>query len=1782
MPSLPFYRLFLEGFVPGLEPQPHGDVVDELVWPMVGALRSVLTRVTFFLTLVLSYLLFSFASVLVLNAPFGFMIYLAAYKWRYVYIAFAFTASVIFSVLSSAVLFLWRLNPERVELITFTLLCSFTRWLWVIKPGVGRRLHVLPRSGLLGVFIVLKPLGNIVLNVSQYWRKVRLSRDLEVFSVLNVALPKLQCDVPGALNPTTTDLDVTEYFKLVEMSSVRVSLWDPIPNDLHPAACWVMAFARVVSLMRITTWDLMLTPFVMVFLLFLFLASRLTSNVRGAHARLYGFVRYVLAVGCASVLLPSPVLDLYGFLVRRYVVWPITKLLLACANPWNWLHAWYLGKLLFAAFFIMLRSCVRFQAPAKTKGYKTRTRFQARFNSLWTAVQQVISDVNLPSFVRTASLPFNEEGLQATLDKLSSIGWPVNVSVTAFRDDEFKQMFPDWAVAGLDFNQTIRKVKLYVDDSLKDFEADDAIEYRRTEGYASYVNELKATSRYFQEKDYKFIDLAVDEVWELLAPIFEKSRLAAFDTVIKRWEKSYGLAPWAKVSKPDGTDRKLRRSEAIRQLGTERFYQLWQETFFWAPSLVPIAPVSIKREALPPKKWQNDKLRTIIGAPLTHYISSTVWNYYPNHNFKYLTTPIKVGLPLNGAGMGTVYARHSHFDIHYAGDCSEFDSTLSGKVVEIIKEVRKKGFRSHKDYPRIAELIDREYINISSQLLATTSQGNVWRKGTGLSTGHSSTSMDNSIGMVVLYLMAWKQVTNLSAKDFKHFVELSVYGDDHLISWRRDAPATWTWKNIQMAMASWGVTNNLEAHGDLEDLEFLSKYGKRPSSIMRDELAAAGISAPDWCVYHNRSKLVGKIKAMVVNRDLPYQATRLRSYLLLTAHHRDIYDSLVAAISLKVSQIQSTQPTYKLEVPTYDEILRKWYDASTKMSDPDTEIEEWEKEARIAKIVVYGSLTFFDVITNFLGRIVDVVNPEIYNSSLTTFLMTPLKPYLSWPLVFLREANMIHTDRHLEAIVSKSGYDYLNGEVLIPQGTHASTATSRLFKHWVYCAFRSSRSKFAFQKFLWVDKKIADIKYLLFGHVDMSIRRLNVPMYNMCLAACLGAIPDFEAPDYRGIPFLPVVLGLNIGVVTDAIFAACVNRLAFSLPANFSAIGHSLPNMKIDIPMLVEAPTGSGKSTALIERLRALVRLHRPSVKRIVVVEPRAAIVEGVVPYMKRQYNMSVTGYTSNMKGDPSADVAYVTPLEVALHPTWVTEETLFVVDECHIEEPLHAFIRDWLISKPVPVILTTATPSSWQYENCQLAPVKTVADWQITDLEASHFLNDPSFARVAAITDRDASYAASMLAYYNFVVTYINGTNPYSKHLVFVNTIKEQESLERLLRGGTTLSGQHGVVCCIRSGQTDIPDNASVIITTSVSDVGVTIPAVDVVFTTNTILEVRPSRKTGKNEPVTYTAPASLIKQRRGRTGRTNNGTCIVWRVQGLPEYVAPDDFERVSALLCSGFTMSDIADMMPKLLAGAAGSNVSLRALVDSWGVAEKMRLAEVRKYDSGRSVAVTGSGATSLNFSVGPGPDALKFEVPDWFGPRLGPSGMAIGPAVRWNLTNEITTAFNSILHWAAKNVHLEEDLLSSGPDPTGSRVVGFLPQLDNREFDAAVSRVRAQVYEYEDQLEEYETKLSDLKAEYAAALSEQMYYGLVGAAGHHQRTGMTWHSRLKRQHIVDTFLRWIEGDAPPPVKRTWANIMRDYIAVNFNELDLTHNERAYAALLRCWNLFLSLHPGIMRVD
>nr|QXN75344.1 MAG: RNA-dependent RNA polymerase [Grapevine-associated fusarivirus 1] len=681
-----------------------------------------------------------------------------------------------------------------------------------------------------------------------------------------------------------------------------------------------------------------------------------------------------------------------------------------------------------------------------------------------------------------------------------------------------------------------------------------------------------------------------------------------------------------------------------------------------------------------------------------------------------------------------------------------------------------------------------------------------------------------------------------------------------------------------------GITLRAEASGKLTNIPFLSKNARVPTDHDNKVFLRAGLTgpkAPMFAIIHDKARLVGKLTAKVKSMDIKYRVTRMLSYLHLTAHHPDIHAQLYKIITTTKS-FQPTLNAMKVRVPTYEEVIREWYDPDTIVTqDPDDVLDENET---VGNIVVYGNVTTLDSIMSVCASIPDLVNPSLFNFGYMRSLQARLSHLCSWPMTLLSLQNSLVSQSELGVFVSKTCYDFLD-PMLCVNPERDVNITTLLFRHWAFCAYLSltgsRRSKGIVTS---LSRKISSAAFILNGKVHMEGRNFDFRVVDLLVVCAINLIRAPAVLDWVSLVEVP-----NISSVVERFYNLFLFKFWSSLPPNYNDLNVFLRKYRTpsaEKGLVVSAPTGTGKSTALINHL-SIVLGHKYN--KIIVVEPRSAIVKSLVPYMVSTFALDCSGATSGLVLDSKAKVWYVTAQELLLHASWLDPDNIIVIDEAHVDEPAYKVAIAEISTSGVDHMFVTATPTLAMSETSMVVSLNTANVWKKT-IRNFKFVEPES---VGAFRNH----------YFREALSTVDSIPSSSKALVFFNTIRE------CTRFASSCSKTVQVLSS-NTKSTGLIVDAQVIASTSVADVGLTLPNVDLVITSDIGIDVG---NTLKGVSIRNTRlDSNAITQRCGRTGRTNHGCAHVLSYPCVPVFTPHAEVvaeEELLSLISSGIPIKLIA---------------------------------------------------------------------------------------------------------------------------------------------------------------------------------------------------------------------------------------------------------------------------------
>lgn len=1120
----------------------------------------------------------------------------------------------------------------------------------------------------------------------------------------------------------------------------------------------------------------------------------------------------------------------------------------------------YMALMISVIFHWLAGSSVRL---VKLRSYQNPMISRSSIMKLRGEVARVVrnvEDLRIPEGVRALYLAPNVHTIRESLEILKSIGLPVNVSVRGPTEDALSNSdwagYSDWIMAISDFKQVSTTIRTMVGAELEPFR-ESGLEiptYKYTGGYANPRSTIESTARYFRNLRAQVDYETVEDAWDFLGGMFTDSKLSTSKQVLANWNRKYsvgfGFMSEARSKVAMG------RKEFIKQLGgEEKLAEVWDRLRLVAGSLTPIAHVFTKLESLKESKWAAGIVRSIIGVPLPHFALTSWFSDHQNRRHDYRHGPIKCGMPLNGAHFNELWVNHSTRKFHFAGDVTAFDSSIPPSVYDVVKELRKRGFSQHPDHDLVCQLVDVAYDQLMSMPLAFKESGYIARKGQGGATGQGNTSTDNSIALCVLYLVAWRRVTGLSAREFCTFNTLSNQADDHILSYDKN-PFGWDYKRAIEEFAKMGVTMRMEVNSlDLLDMEFLAKKVIKVDSVERVQLAKFGIVAPQYLTCHNKLRLLGKINADQPYRDKQARVKRLLSYLYLTAHHKDVYMLLIKSID-KIRG--NTTWGKKIAVPSYKRVMSSWYSLKsfsefTRTATTEELMDLLEVDDTTAFVHVGVPSTTMKLV-NAISCLPEVFSPRMSANGAARMLQKAFGASVAWPIELLRNRNPHLTqETALSLAMLRTSYHFITpSDVGVVPVTN--TRMTLLLRHWMFMIWvwlRGTHGEFwTFARVLrTLDLWVANLNFMLDSKVSEGSRIMDLHLLDLLVLWVLSHV-DWDTAIVPWEVDIPIPSN-------EVAYAGTVlwRRVQPSGRANYdSVVRYVRLRGTTKFNLVVSAPTGTGKSTRMVEQL------HSATGRKVMVIEPRHVLVTGLVDYMTSAYpTIRFGAMTRGRIADPHAAIVYATFQSVMLAKGVLNPNTIYVIDEAHVDDPIYQHAVTFFMAAPLQVVFVTATPEGRLKES-------NLADRM--ELDALNVFQTEYVNEEAKSLDDYLVRAADI----------VNSRPEADISLVYVPTIKLGERLRMMMRAPSTL---------ISSKTPDFDPNARVFIATKVLDAGVTLPDVSLVVTSDRDWKVSTTCGTtvdtvfeSKSNNGFVKISSSIIRQRAGRTGRTCDGKFIFFRL--------------------------------------------------------------------------------------------------------------------------------------------------------------------------------------------------------------------------------------------------------------------------------------------------------------
>ncbi|AEL99352.1 unnamed protein product [Sclerotinia sclerotiorum hypovirus 1] len=412
----------------------------------------------------------------------------------------------------------------------------------------------------------------------------------------------------------------------------------------------------------------------------------------------------------------------------------------------------------------------------------------------------------------------------------------------------------------------------------------------------------KVTDRYF-EGSFEAGQLISEEDQEAIAEaifqneehLFADMQLISPEEVWKKWHRNYSAGFPFRFNE-NGRAQRQALVDAVG--GKAKFLQCVRD-YIESPEAFPtVSHAFIKDEVLPASYIEREKIRTIIAQdPLNYFLAMAV----QGDGAKRLdpSSFSAVGISPSHGQMSALAAKHLAYEHHTAMDVTAMDSTAAIDAVGVIKKLNKKGYKNHPQRAEIETAVDATYDNLIASWIIDIHTGRARLKKQGLSTGHATTTPSNTQYMRVLMLHAWKEITGRPYAEFYDTVKFSSFSDDNF--WSTNLPPNvFSGKLVSDFWLSKGVQVRVEGCSDnLADLSFLSKKFSLDEKHLQEVKDITG-AQPKVAIVHDIERLLQKFSDYKKKNTLRYRFEKFAALQLNCAHYPEVH----AKVDVYLDEIQ--------------------------------------------------------------------------------------------------------------------------------------------------------------------------------------------------------------------------------------------------------------------------------------------------------------------------------------------------------------------------------------------------------------------------------------------------------------------------------------------------------------------------------------------------------------------------------------------------------------------------------------------------------------------------------------------------------------------------------------------------------------------------------------------------------------------------------------------------------------------------------------------------------------
>lgn len=969
--------------------------------------------------------------------------------------------------------------------------------------------------------------------------------------------------------------------------------------------------------------------------------------------------------------------------------------------------------------------------------------------------------------------------------------------------------------------------------------------------------------------------------------LYKDAQLINPEEVWRKWHKNYSAGfPFRFNARGNA-----KRQQLIDAAGGKtKFLQAIRDYIASPESFPTVSHAFIKDEVLPKSYIEREKIRTIIAQdPLNYYAQMAI---HGDHGKRLDPASFSaVGVSPAHGELAALAEKHLAYTHHYAMDITALDSTAAVDAVDTIKRLRKRGFENHPQRENINTMVDATLDNLVSSWIIDIHTGRSRLKKQGLSTGHGNTTAINTEYVKILMLYAWRGITGRSYDEFYQSVKFSSFSDDNFWSTNLSKDVF----SAQLISDFWlrrGVQVRVEGESDdLSQLSFLAKrFSFDPEHLA--EVRKYAQRDASVAIVHDVERLLQKFSDYKKKNTLAYRWEKLVALQANCAHHKDIYDKVseyLDALERDMTRRQFMRKFMKQHPrKSYGDIMEMMYSPKNNKSglivssiedSLSHKILMWWDTLRV-DIMTFDSTvgTYARILQQFTGLLeiggLNTEDPGVYLQQPGTL---PEDPELTLehhvyllngcpgtfeqyrmlvqktPFAAFCNAEKFWSTRE-RFDISEEVANGLRAKVLFLQGLYTVIAWLERFlttlpvvgpMYKVFCAAKGMSEQ--------VYSRLNALYYAMFGDSSLILssmmpkdryQSLKVLAFKMWVQTTSTDLLDFagDLDQFQALADAAAKLAQDLNnLFFEFDISSVVPRpdtgesRNTGVESGWVALDHSASVQhcrdllgESEVP-LVTGPTGCGKSTDFIMSLYE-------TYNTVLVACPRRILVQQNPIAQKRLYAGSDDKLTPGLINFGTAGYYRQVLSELP-------DDSILVLDEFHeLDEDtlwLHRQFRD-------NVICVSATPD---------------------------FVGSQSFSPVALTKSRNSGHVVETLvldtkAEISDVWDELTGDGKmdrFNKTLCIVPTVR---MVHELTRHAVKLASSKRVCELFRGHDTVV--EADWYFATSIVDAGLTIPDLD------RVIDAGWSSGWSSGQFTTRPSSHNVMDQRKGRTGRMNDGTYV------------------------------------------------------------------------------------------------------------------------------------------------------------------------------------------------------------------------------------------------------------------------------------------------------------------